>query len=218
MMGANTAVGGTKRDAPGGAVGDKQTVERVTGPVESQSMANYGRQRDVVDRESCVIHHCICELRVTNGQPAHLSEKLISRKETGETPQGRYESNHGNSARRFEPRTSQIRKWVSRRRVTAQTAAVKRGCVRGQATPKTSGPLSLHPAREGVVCTAGHLWHSESWSLLPGAARAGALCAALRLPRPEGLRREAGTNVSWLLTRSRSSCVQCTRCGDRSSR
>ena len=76
MVGANAAVDGTKRDAASGAVGDKQTIERVTGPVESQSMVNYGCQRDVVDRESCVVHHCIRELRVTNGQPAHLSEKL----------------------------------------------------------------------------------------------------------------------------------------------
>ena len=76
MMGANTAVGGTKRDAAGRAVGDKQTVERVTGPVESQSMANNGRQRDVVDHESCVVHHCIGEVRVTNRQAADLSEKL----------------------------------------------------------------------------------------------------------------------------------------------
>jgi hypothetical protein len=76
MMGANAAVGGTKRDAAGRAVGDKQTVERVTGPVESQSMTNNGRQRDVVDRKSCVVHHCIGEVRVTNGQAADLSEKL----------------------------------------------------------------------------------------------------------------------------------------------
>jgi hypothetical protein len=40
MMGANAAVGGTKRDPAGRAVGNKQTVERITGPVESQSMAN----------------------------------------------------------------------------------------------------------------------------------------------------------------------------------
>jgi hypothetical protein len=142
----------------------------------------------------------------------------ISRKETGETPQGRYRSNHGNSARRFEPRASQIRKWVSRRRVTVQTVAVKQGRVQGQATPKTIDPLSRHAARGGVVCTAGHLWHSESWTLPPGAAQSGALCAALRLPRHGGLRRGDGTNVSWLPMRSRFSYVQCTRCADRSSR
>jgi hypothetical protein len=139
----------------------------------------------------------------------------ISRKETGDTPQGRYRSIHGNSASRFEPRTSQIRKWVSRRSVTAQSAAVKRGCVQGRAIPKTIGPLSRHPVRAGVVCTAEHLCHSECWLLPPGAARAGALCAALRSPRRRELRQGDETNSSWPPTRSHSSCVQCTRSGGR---
>ena len=104
----------------------------------------------------------------------------ISRKETGETPQGRCRSNQGNSASRFESRTSQIRKCVSRRRVTALTAVVKRGRVQSLASPKTIGPPSRHPVREGVVCTAGKLWYSETWPHPPCAAPAGALCAALR--------------------------------------
>jgi hypothetical protein len=141
----------------------------------------------------------------------------ISRKETGETPQGRYRSNHGNSASRFEPRTSQIRKWVSRRRFNALTAAVKRGHVQ-DASSKTIDPLSRHPARGGVVCTAEHLWYFETWPLPPGAARPGDLCAVLRLPRRREPRRVDETNVSWLLTQSRSSYVQCTRRSERSSR
>jgi hypothetical protein len=76
MMGADAAVVGTKRDTASRAVSYEKTVERVASPVESQSMANYGRQRDVVDREPCVIHHCIRELRVANGEASDLSEKL----------------------------------------------------------------------------------------------------------------------------------------------
>jgi hypothetical protein len=76
MMGADAAVGGAKRDAASSAMGDEKTVERVAGPIDSQSLANYGRQRDVVDRESCVVHHCIRELRVTNGKPSDFGEKL----------------------------------------------------------------------------------------------------------------------------------------------
>jgi hypothetical protein len=57
-------------------MGDKKTTERVASPVERQSMANYGCQRDVVNRESSVLHHCIRELRVTNGEPSNLSEEL----------------------------------------------------------------------------------------------------------------------------------------------
>jgi len=57
-------------------MGDEKAIERVTSPVERQSMANYGCQRDVVNRESGVLHHCIRELRVTNGEPSNLSEEL----------------------------------------------------------------------------------------------------------------------------------------------
>jgi hypothetical protein len=47
MMRADAAVGSTKRDPPGRAMGDEKTVERVASPVEWQSMANYRFQRDV---------------------------------------------------------------------------------------------------------------------------------------------------------------------------
>jgi hypothetical protein len=76
MMGADAAIVDTKRDAARYAVGDKETVEGITGPVEPQSMANKGRKWDVVNSESRVIHHCVRELRITNRQPADLSEKL----------------------------------------------------------------------------------------------------------------------------------------------
>jgi hypothetical protein len=76
MVGADSAVSCTKRDTTSRAMADKETVERVTRPVKSQGVANYGCQRNVIDRESCVIHHCIREFRITNGQPANLGEKL----------------------------------------------------------------------------------------------------------------------------------------------
>ena len=76
MARADAAVHGTKRYTPGRAVGDKQTVEGITGPVEPERMANEGRQRDVIDDEPRVAHHSIRELRVTNGESANLSEKL----------------------------------------------------------------------------------------------------------------------------------------------
>ncbi len=139
----------------------------------------------------------------------------ISRKETGDTPQGRYRSIHGNSASRFEPRTSQIRKCVSRRTVTAQSAAVKRGCVQGRAIPKTIGPLSRHPVRAGVAYTAGYPWRSCCQSIPPDVARGGVLYAALRSPRRRELHQGDETNSSWPPRPSRFSCVQCTRSSER---
>jgi hypothetical protein len=76
MVGADAAVGGTKRDAAGRAVGDEETVERVASPVESQSMSNKGRNRNVVNRESRVIHHGVREFWVANREPTDLCEKL----------------------------------------------------------------------------------------------------------------------------------------------
>jgi hypothetical protein len=76
MMRADAAVGGTKRNPASRAMGDEKAVEWIASPVEWQSMANYGCQRDVINRESCIVHHCIRELGVTNGEPSNLSEKL----------------------------------------------------------------------------------------------------------------------------------------------
>jgi len=215
MVGADVAVGRTKGNTAGRAVGDKKTIKRVTGPVEPQGMAHKGRQRmsSTVNRVSSITVSVNSGLR-TESRPTS-ARNWISRKETGDTPQGRYRSIHGNSASRFEPRTSQMRKCVSRRTVTAQSAAVKRGCVQGRAIPKTIGPLSRHPVRAGVVCTVEHLCHSECWLLSLGAARAGALCAALRSPRRRELHRGDETNSSWPPRPLRFSCVQCTRSGER---
>lgn len=76
VMGADAAVDGTKRNAARRAMSDEKAIERVASPVERQSMANDGCQRDVVNRESCILHHRIRELRVTNGEPSNFSEEL----------------------------------------------------------------------------------------------------------------------------------------------
>jgi hypothetical protein len=76
VMGADAPVGGAKRNPASRAMGNEKTIERVASPVEWQSMAYYGCQRDVVNRESCILHHRIRELRVANGEPSNLSEEL----------------------------------------------------------------------------------------------------------------------------------------------
>jgi len=72
VMGADVAVCGAKRNPAGRAMGDEKAIERVASPVEWQSMTNYGHQRDVVNRESRVIHHGVRELWVANGEPTDL--------------------------------------------------------------------------------------------------------------------------------------------------
>ncbi len=73
----------------------------------------------------------------------------ISRKETGDTPQGRYRSIQGNSASRFDRRTSQIRKWVSRSSVTARERVATRGRAPRLATPRTTDRPCRRPVRVG---------------------------------------------------------------------
>ena len=133
----------------------------------------------------------------------------ISRNETGEMPQGRYRSNHGNLASRFEPRTSQTKKWVSRRMLTGFVGAVKQD--RSQdATPTTTDPPHRRGALSRVSYNLDWLSHfSKHWSL-PAAAQSVVPSARLRSLRHEALRREDGTSVFWLRTPLRSSCVQCT--------
>lgn len=75
VVGADAAVGGTKRNPASRAMSD-ETIERVASSGEWQSMANYGCQRDVVNRESGVLHHAIRKLRVTNGEPSNLRKEL----------------------------------------------------------------------------------------------------------------------------------------------
>ena len=72
MAGADPAVQGTERDTASGTVGDEQPVEGVAGPIEPQSMANDRHERDVVDRESRVVHHGSHELGIANGEPPDL--------------------------------------------------------------------------------------------------------------------------------------------------
>ena len=142
----------------------------------------------------------------------------ISRKETGDTPQGRYSSIQGNSAIRLLPRTSQTKKWVSSRSVNVPPAAGQRGLQLDLSTPRTSDPPRRLLAPAGVSCTAELSRLSFCRSILPGGAQAGVLFAGLRLPRRGGLHRADGTNFSWLRRRLRFSCVQCTRSGSRKSR
>jgi hypothetical protein len=88
IVGANAAVQGAKRYATGRAVGDKQSVEWITGPVQPQGMANKGCQRDIVDRESRIVHHSVRELRVTNREALDLGEKLDFEKGNRRHPPG----------------------------------------------------------------------------------------------------------------------------------
>jgi hypothetical protein len=141
----------------------------------------------------------------------------ISRKETGDTPQGRYPSNHGNAASRFDPRTSQIRKWVSRRRVTVPAAA-KQDHAQGLATPRTIDPPHRLSALSGVFYTEESL--CQPWCrLIPrAAAQSVALFVRPRSLHPEELRRGVGTIASWPQMPSRSSYVQCTTPGSNKSK
>jgi hypothetical protein len=132
----------------------------------------------------------------------------ISRKETGDTPHGRYRSSQRKLAKRFDSRTSQIR--VSRRSVTFLTGAVKRGADLGHATPTTTDLRHRHAALSGFFCIARKLWRSWFRPVLPGAARFVGRCARLQLLRLGAHHRAVETNVFWLRMPSRSSHVQCT--------
>jgi len=125
------------------------------------------------------------------------ARNCISRKDTGDTPQGRYWSIQGNFAIRFEPRTSQIKKCVSRRSVNVRSAA-KRHCLQPLATPTTTDRLDRHSVRAEDFCSGAFLSRFFSHSILPGGERAGDLCVEPRSPRHPGLRRAAETNAFWL--------------------
>jgi hypothetical protein len=146
---------------------------------------------------------------LTESRPTS-AKNWISRNETGDTPHGRYRSSQGNLAKRFDSRTSQIRKWVSRRSVTFPTAAAKRGGALGHATPTTTDPPHRHAALSGFFCTVQKLWRSWLAPALPGAARSVRRCARLQLLRLGAHHRAVETNVFSLRMPSRSSCVQCT--------
>jgi hypothetical protein len=126
-----------------------------------------------------------------------ISERnCISRKDTGETPHGRYRSSQGNFAIRFEPRTSQIKKCVSRRSFKVLPAA-KRAHFPDLATPMTTDLLDRHSVREEDFCIASFLSLSFSFSILPGGARAGHLCVGPRSPRHPELRQGGETSAFW---------------------
>ena len=139
----------------------------------------------------------------------------ISRNETGETPHGRYRSSQGKLAKCFDSRTSQIRKWVSRRSVTFLTAAVRRGGALGHATPTTTDLPHRHAAPSEFSCIVQKLWRSWFAPVLPDAARFVGRCARLQLLHLGAHHRAVETNVFWLRMPSRSSYVQCTTEGAR---
>ena len=142
-----------------------------------------------------------------------MIKNWISRNETGDTPLGRYRSSQGELAKRLDSRTSQIRKWVSRRSVTFLTAALKRGGALGHATPTTIDLLHRRAAPLGFFYTVRKLWRSWFARFLPGATRFVGRCARLQLLRLGAHHRAVETNVFWLRMPSRSSHVQCTITG-----
>jgi hypothetical protein len=144
---------------------------------------------------------------VTESRPTS-ARNWISRKETGEMPHGRYRSNQGKLARRFDSRTIQIRKWVSRSTVT--TGAAKRG-VLDRAIPKTTDRPHLPAGPSGLSCNLENAWHSWYRLALPDGVRFARPCARLQLLPHEGHHQASETNVSWLQMPSCFSYVQCTR-------
>ena len=144
---------------------------------------------------------------VTESRPTS-ARNWISRKETGETPHGRYRSNQGKLARRFDSRTIQIRKWVSRRTVT--TGAARRGVV-DRAIPTTTDRPRLPAGPSGPSCIPENAWHSWHGLALPDGARFARPCARLQLLHHEGHHQAIETNVFWLRMPSRFSYVQCTK-------
>lgn len=151
---------------------------------------------------------------LTESRPTS-ARNWISRKDTGDTPQGRYRSNQVNFASRLDWRTSQIRKWVSSKTVTVRTAAVNPRHSQG-ATPMTTDLPRRHEGPSAVFCTVWSFWLSSCRLALPVAARFAAPGVRRQSLRHGEPHREDGTNVSLLRKPSRFSYVQCTR--DRGSR
>jgi hypothetical protein len=76
MVVTDATIGGTKCCAAGGAVGDEQTVEWVTSPLQPESVADKASQRDVIDGKACIAHHSIHKFRITNSKTSNFGEKL----------------------------------------------------------------------------------------------------------------------------------------------
>ena len=149
---------------------------------------------------------------LTESRPTS-ARNWISRNETGETPHGRYRSSQGKLAKRLDSRTSQIRKWVSRRIVTFLTVAAEPGGALGHATPTTTDLPHRRAEPLGFFYTVRKLWRFWFGRVLPGATRFVGRCARLRLLRLGAHHQAVETNVFWLRTPSRSSHVQCTIAG-----
>jgi hypothetical protein len=147
---------------------------------------------------------------VTESRPTS-ARNWISRKETGETPHGRYRSNQGKLARRFDLRTIQIRKWVSRSTVT--TGVARRGAL-DRAIPTTTDRPRPPAGPSGLSCIPENAWRSWYRLALPDGVRFARPFAQWRLLRHEGHHQAIETNVFWLRMPSRFSYVQCTKnCG-----
>ena len=144
---------------------------------------------------------------LTESRPTS-ARNWISRKETGETPHGRYWSSHAKLASRFDSRTIQIRKCVSRSNVT--TGAAKRG-VLDRAIPTTTDPPRLPAGPSVLSCNPENAWHSWYRLALPDGAGFARLCARLQLLHHEAHHQAIGTNVFWLRMLSHFSYVQCTK-------
>ena len=54
----------------------KQSVKRVTGPIEPQGVAHEIPQRNIVNVESSIVHHRAGELGITHGKAPNFSQKL----------------------------------------------------------------------------------------------------------------------------------------------
>ena len=111
---------------------------------------------------------------------------------------------------RFDSRTSQIKKCVSRRTLAVRTASWKQRRYQ-VARPTTTDLLHRHAAFSKVSCIPEQLWHSVKRAALRAAAQPVALYVRLQLPRPEGLHQAAETSVFSLQMRSRFSYGQFTR-------
>ena len=133
-----------------------------------------------------------------------------SSSDIGETPHGRYLSSQGNSLSRFDPRTSQIRKWVSSRIVTVFFGRSTRGPGFLLANPNSTDQLDRHQEHAGDVYSQETVVSILRLSCLPGVKRVSAPFAPRqRLPQRRP-RQALETNFSSPRRRSAFSYVQCT--------
>ena len=133
-----------------------------------------------------------------------------SSSDIGETPHGRYVSSQENSLSRLDPRTSQIRKWVSSRIVTVSFERPTQGPGFPPASPNSTGQLGQHRERAGDVYSQEIVASISQLFCLPCVKRVSAPSApGQRLPQ-QRLRQAPETNFSSPQRRSTFSCGQCT--------